>query len=59
MMISTLFVLLAVPWAFGLASSFGWFINYMLALAIVVLVAHLIALATVTIQRAQRSRRTA
>ena len=53
MMILPLFVLLVAPWAITLASSFGGLINYLLGFAIVVMVVHLIALATVTILRAQ------
>jgi hypothetical protein len=55
MMISMFFVLLVVPWAIGLASSFGGLINYMLGLAVIVMAAHLITLATVTRGRRRRA----
>jgi hypothetical protein len=55
MMISMLFVLLVIPWAFDFANSFGGLINYMLGLAVIVLTAHLITLATVTLWRRRRA----
>jgi hypothetical protein len=53
MKIWAIVVLLSAPWAFGLVTSLGGFINYLLVMAIIGLAAKLIALVTGTVQRAR------
>jgi hypothetical protein len=59
MIILTILALMTVPWAFGLVSSLTGFASYLLVIAALAVTAHFITLFTVTIQRAQLSRRAA